>query len=275
MKRTKSLILTASVALAMAFIFSCSSDDDGGGPTECPAYDAASQFCDSRDFRIYKYVNIDGQIWMAENLNYNANGAKCYDGKSGNCDKYGKLYNWNAAKTACPSGWHLPTPDEIQALATLAGGEDIAGKKIRTRSGWAGKGNGTDDYGFSSLPAGSDDGQGSYLGMNYYSCWWSSTELNADSAHGFITGNFDGLIDSLTNGIFAGFGDMGNMIKDMLGDMCSSDLSMLAGMGMDSDLDFGSIFGKDFCDLKDGFDDMLLIGPEEKRRLLSVRCLKN
>jgi len=53
---------------------------------------------------------------MAENLNYEASGSKCYDNKPANCDKYGRLYNWNTAKTACPSGWHLPASYEWDVL---------------------------------------------------------------------------------------------------------------------------------------------------------------
>jgi uncharacterized protein (TIGR02145 family) len=217
---------------------------------------------------------------MAENLNYNTNGSRCYDNKSSNCDQYGKLYSWNEAKTACPSGWHLPNPDEIQALITSAGGEEIAGIKVRTKSGWKGRVIGTDDYDFSALPAGSDDGQGSFLGMNYYSCWWSSTELSADSAHGFITGNFEDLVDSLTDGLLAQLGGFGGAISDI----CNPDLlssmgltpEFLSLMGINLDSNFGSgIFGKSLCDLRNGFDKMLMSGSEEKRRLISVRCLKD
>jgi hypothetical protein len=41
---------------------------------------------------------------------------KCYDEDPANCAKYGRLYDWETAKTICPQGWHLLTKNELQAL---------------------------------------------------------------------------------------------------------------------------------------------------------------
>jgi len=155
-------------------------------------YNPATQFCsdgilrdydvfvDSRDDKTYKIVVIGSQTWMAENLNYNASGRRCYDNKESNCDKCGGLYSWNTAKKVCPSGWHLPSDEEWQELVDFAGGSN-AGNKLKTTSGWnfsdgwltSSPGNGTNDYGFSAMPCRNYSYSWS---ENDDSHWWSSSD---------------------------------------------------------------------------------------------------
>ncbi|MDD4178128.1 MAG: FISUMP domain-containing protein, partial [Bacteroidales bacterium] len=40
-----------------------------------------------------------------------------------NYQTYGVLYNWPAALTACPQGWHLPSDNEWTILTDYLGGE--------------------------------------------------------------------------------------------------------------------------------------------------------
>jgi uncharacterized protein (TIGR02145 family) len=144
-------------------------------------------FKDSRDGKVYKSVKVGGQTWMAQNLNYAAKGSKCYDNRAENCAKYGRLYDWNTAKKACPAGWRLATNAEWAALVNYAGGSEPAGVTLKSKTGWDGDGNGTDDYGFSALPGGygcgggcfdGPDGDG-YVGDFIRSGdtgnWWSAT----------------------------------------------------------------------------------------------------
>ena len=143
---------------------------------------AEESFTDTRDGQTYKTVTIGTQTWMAENLNYETANSYCYNDNSANCTKYGRLYTWGAAKTACPSGWHLPTSAEFETLFTAVGGSSTAGTKLKSTSAWNNSGNGTDAFGFSALPAGGTDGYGDYYYEGYYADFWS-TEDGSDCAY--------------------------------------------------------------------------------------------
>jgi len=175
MNYKKILKVVGVVAVAAVFSIGCSEkpDDEGGGGDK------------GSDISKYKTVKIGTQTWMAENLDNAVSGSVCYNNSADSCSKYGRLYTWEAAKSACPSGWHLPSDAEWETLTTFAGGEEIAGKKLKYRSGWNSydgvSGNGTDDYGFSALPGGGGlDGDFYYAGLG--GLWWTTTQYDADAA---------------------------------------------------------------------------------------------
>ena len=146
-------------------------------------FGADSTMTDSRDGQIYKTVKIGDQIWMAENLNFEVDSSYCYNDSAKYCTKYGRLYSWAAANRACPDGWHLPTIDEFETLFATVGKQSIAGKKLKSASGWNNDGNGTDDFGFTALPAGIRYGKDKYY--NYegdHANFWSSIKNGSDSA---------------------------------------------------------------------------------------------
>jgi len=144
----------------------------------CPVcgINVSNSFEDPRDKKVYKTVTIGKQVWMAENLAFNAKGSKCYDNDPANCQKYGRLYDWETAKKVCPTGWHLPDDDEWLELVKSVGGEAIAGKKLKAKEGWNGtSGNGTDDYNFAALPGGlCDYSDGYFGGVGNRGLWWST-----------------------------------------------------------------------------------------------------
>ncbi len=152
-------------------------------------YIAAQQtgtFIDSRDGQMYKWVKIGEQVWMAENLNYKTNsGSWCYDNDLYFCKKYGRLYNWETAMKVCPDGWHLPSDNEWTKLVNYLGGEEVAGEKLKSASGWRlyeGKNYGNNESGFSALPGGNRLYNGTFYSIGYYGFWWSSTEHSSTSA---------------------------------------------------------------------------------------------
>jgi len=148
-----------------------------------------------------KTVTIGNQKWMLSNLNDASKGGKCYEDKPENCEKYGRLYTWEEATKACPSGWHLPNNAEWKALVSSAGGMDAAGGKLKARSGWENGGDGsTDEYGFSALPGGLGLPDGSFHFVDNYGYWWSATESNTDNAYYWIMSYVNSKVGKFDNG---------------------------------------------------------------------------
>jgi len=134
-------------------------------------------FKDPRDKKTYKTATIGEQTWMAENLNYADKDSKCYNNKTENCTKYGRLYSPNSE--LCPDGWHLPSADEWQILADFAGGGETAGKDLKAKSSWNKNGNGTDKFGFAALPGGYYL-EGTFVKIGIVGTWWTSTSYRMD-----------------------------------------------------------------------------------------------
>ena len=140
-------------------------------------FQAHGIFIDPRDQQSYRTVIIDGNTWMAENLNFITDNSWCYNNADSNCIKYGRLYTWDAAISACPDGWHLPTRQEWSNLVTFV---DSAGINLKSESGWndhsnGSSGNGRDIFGFSALPGGGRWGDG-FANVGREGRWWTATE---------------------------------------------------------------------------------------------------
>jgi len=148
----------------------------------------------------YKTVQIGDQVWMAENLDYDVSGSRCYNDNLAACNKYGRLYDWATAmalpsscnnysscasqisakhKGICPSGWHIPSDADWDVLINFVGGSSTAGKYLKATSGWSSNGNGQDKYGFSALPGGYGGSSGGFYGVGYSGYWWSSSEYGS------------------------------------------------------------------------------------------------
>ena len=194
----KLLLTTAAVAAAIGLA--------GCSKKEPITYGTLS---DERDGQTYRTVKIGEQTWMAQNLNYKTDNSwcnkkatyRCEDCKArieedtSYCDKYGRLYDWTTAMTACPDGYHLPSRKEWGDLVKTAGGigkygtNGVSGYRLKAKRGWNENdydgviGNGTDDYGFSALPGGYHTNTiGEFGGYddNIYAVgevgyWWTAT----------------------------------------------------------------------------------------------------
>ena len=170
-----------------------------------PSYGATGTVKDAKG-NIYRTVLIgdqyrNGQVWMAENMNMEVDDSYCHNNLKDSCDKYGRLYTWAAAMDSagvystngkgcgyeafctkvfpvrgiCPEGWHLPNSKDWQYLSSVAYSFSSQNSGLalmeRINSDWYG----TNETGFSALPAGSYDKENSSFGSTGYSAdFWMS-----------------------------------------------------------------------------------------------------
>ena len=111
-----------------------------------------------------KTIKVGSQVWMAENLEVNVPGSWVYNGNDQIGAKQGRLYTWDAARSACPTGWRLPTDDDWTQLVNAYGGEDVAGKQLKING----------SSGFNAPLSGYADGH-SFWFINVYGGYWSSS----------------------------------------------------------------------------------------------------
>jgi uncharacterized protein (TIGR02145 family) len=175
----------------------------------------AGGYTDTRDGTVYPWVRIGTQSWMLQNLSYlpsvspSASGSDVipyyyvygYQGTSvsdakatSNFNTYGVLYNWEAAKTACPSGWHLPTDEEWKTLEKYLGmsvtesntsgwrNSGSVGTKMKSTTLWPVSGRGDNSSGFTALPGGNRGTSGGFYNIGTYSVFWSATSTDLTNA---------------------------------------------------------------------------------------------
>ncbi len=138
---------------------------------------------DWRDGAKYKTVRINGVNWMAENLNFvSPTGVQCYNDLESICDVAGRLYSWNAAMSACPEQWHLPSKNDWDDMVSYVVDHNAPspGRELKSSYGWLDGGNGFDLNAFAALPAGISEGPNSYYGAGRNGHWWTSTAEHSD-----------------------------------------------------------------------------------------------
>ena len=176
----KKLFLTAAMIFSIGSLifFSCKKDDDNPAPNQGPTV-VKGQFLDSRDNQVYDSVRIGTQTWMKQNVNYNVSGSKCPSDKSDSCKKYGKLYTYTQATSACPTGWHLPTDTEWKTLETHYGmnstEEDVFSSSSTDRG--TRRDSLLDSKGFNALYSGWYVNSTTYAYDGTYTGFWGQNEI--------------------------------------------------------------------------------------------------
>jgi len=157
-----------------------------------------SNFTDTRDSTLYSTVLIGNQCWMKENLKFETPNSMCYNNNATLCDIYGRLYPLNDALVACPSGWHLPSINEWEALANHLGGtlngisDNVGGKMKSVTPDWTYPNNGaSNSSGFSARPAGAFSQQGAPPStsccMGNITYYWSSSQYIPEPGQYYLT----------------------------------------------------------------------------------------
>ena len=143
----------------------------------------------------------DNTVWDY----YTTDGAYCwYDNdQSQYAETYGALYNSYAVETGnlCPDGWHVPTDEEWKTLEMEVGlsqadadksneyrgtneGSKLAGNASLWNDGALESNNEFGTSGFSALPGGLRDTNGSFLHIGANGFWWSASMEDTGDAWG-------------------------------------------------------------------------------------------
>jgi uncharacterized protein (TIGR02145 family) len=203
-------------------------------PVASRIYDVEFSASTDPDRKNYSVVNIGTQTWMAENLAwlpavspssdgseispfyyvYKYEGSSISEAKSkGNYTSYGVLYNWEAAKIACPSGCHLPTDKDWAILQDYLG--KLSGRNMKSIAGWLVNGYGDNGSGFNGLPGGSRGYEGGFGMLGYETSFWSSSEYGLDGLYAWIRN-----LECTSDILLIGSDDLseGNSVRCLLND---------------------------------------------------------
>jgi len=171
------------------------------------AFVCGDTLLDTRDGQKYATVLIGSQCWLKRDMNYGqyintvnpqTNNSiiekYCYDNNTSHCDYYGALYTWDEAmqyttnesvQGICPSGWHIPSDNEVKILEMALGMTQAEADLGNT---WRGVGVGTSlklggASGFNAVFGGGLWGSGGsslFMGQMYYV--WTSTQSGSSNA---------------------------------------------------------------------------------------------
>jgi uncharacterized protein (TIGR02145 family) len=210
--------------IGVAFtIYSCSKSDFAWDlPKKDSHFNPQLQYGSVKDQEgnSYATIQIGGQLWMAENLRTTIflNGDSIdqssgtslsstqaywcyYDNNSQYENPYGKLYNYYAVadpRKVCPEGWHVPNDSDWSTLIMYLGGDAVAGGKMKSTMYWTYNYSASNESGFSGLPGGDRNANGSFYDIGLVGYWWSSPE-NGNNYVRYLN-SFSGGVYRVTNG---------------------------------------------------------------------------
>jgi uncharacterized protein (TIGR02145 family) len=182
---------------------------------EAPTAVIGTQQWMSKNLEVVTYRNGDIIPQVTDRADWGnlRTGAWCYyDNDPANGAIYGKLYNWYAVtdpRGLAPQGWHISTGAEWTTLKTFLGGDAAANNKMMTTgSPWNPiNSNATNESGFSGLPGGVRDSDGSRdYRIGGWGYWWTADDgyRSISSVEGFYS----------TSSIYRGYGFSVRCVRD-------------------------------------------------------------
>jgi uncharacterized protein (TIGR02145 family) len=176
------------------------------------------------DNNFYKVVQVNDKYWMAENLKttkYNDgtdipnttdssewaqtdSAAYCWlDNDIANKNEYGALYNRYTVsnKNLCPTGWHVPSKSEWDALIAGLGGSSIAGGLLKEEgtAHWLAPNTGANNIsGFSAFGTGRRSYDSVFEWKDELGSFWSTTDKGGGYSYYLLLRNNN--TEAVTNG---------------------------------------------------------------------------
>lgn len=189
MKNTNKILLL--LILIPLFLVSCQENDtidayfyEGVNYNKLNGLNAESTWMyDVRDNEVYPIVELGGKYWMGENLRYDVESTQLNPNNPSK--EYGRLYDWNTAKTACPKGWHLSSDSDWKALEEAMGMDpsdlSVLGARtllklsgLKSQTGWKNGDNGSNTASFSIFPSGRYESN-AFQNLGDHAFFWTST----------------------------------------------------------------------------------------------------
>lgn len=168
--------------------------------------------------QVYCYTTIADLDWLRQNMGYYPVGEEktfgsAYLGCEAVSYMLGRFYNFQEAKTACPTGWRLPTDEEVIAVAKTVTGKTVSvGETIEGAAGafmadayffdekmwefWP-QVPITNSTALGFIPSGYAQNNGNgviFSGITSYGGFWTSTEKDGKALYRFMNENIPDIL---------------------------------------------------------------------------------